>query len=508
MPFFLQPVRDRTRQRARATLLIATLALAGCTSKADRAAQLDMLADQMMVAQAYPAVVSTLQRALKLDSNNADRWVKVGRAERLLGQDSLSATAYQRALDLAPDNVEALQALSVLLVRGSQYDTAKTYIATLMVLAPDDLGGLLAQGAVALHESRLIDADKLADRLMVLAPSLSEGYILKARVMEQRGDVPKAAAFLTKRLAFDQNNADLAAQVLRLNRLIGDRAGIRNVSVTLARLVPGDPRYQLEAARAQRADGHPGQADAILSGLEKRFLTHPQVMIGLAYQWVDTMPKDTAIARIESLAQTAPGASKAALATLLVQLGIPDRALALLTPNIGGAVDRGTVDIQAAYANALFALGRTQEARARADQVLAFDYHNSESLIVRAKVEALHRDYRHALDDAQLVMSQDPQNAEAPLLVARFWAQEGNAVLADKAFGTAQDRFPDDMTIHRERIAWLVSQGRVRDAASLAASFSNQHVSLAEATRIMANTCEVARDAACVADARRRLTRS
>ena len=505
---FRRIARSASRRQAFPAAVALALVLAGCTSKADRAAQYDAMADQMMAVQAYPAAVGALQRGLKLDSNNSDRWLKVGRAERLMGNDPLAATAYQRALDLAPDNTEALQALSVLLVRGGQYDMAKTYVSTLMVLAPDDLGGLLAQGAIALHESRLIDADKLADRLMTIAPALSEGFVLKARVIETRGDVAKAAEFLTKRLQFDQNNIDLASQVLRLDRLTGNRDGIRNVSLTLAKLIPDDPRYQLEAARTLRARGKADEADAIMLATETRFRGNPQVMLGVAHQWLDTMPKDAAIARIETSANAAPAPSRAALATLLVQLGLPDRALALLTPALGDKVDRGTVDIQAAYAGALFAANRVKEARVRAEQVLAFDYHNSESLLVRAKVEAIQRDYGHALDDAQLVMSQDPQNAEAPLLVALWWAQQGNAVLADKAFGTAQDRFPDDLPIHRARIGWLVSQGRVKDAASLATSFANQHAGIREATVLMASTCKAAGDVPCMADARQRLTRS
>lgn len=459
--------------------------------------------DQLMLVNAYPAARAIIQMAIDGNENEPRYWIKLAKAEGAMQNFAGAGVAYQRALDLQPDNIEALENLAALTVRSDSPGKAKEFYEPLLLLAPDNILGLLSKAILALHDRRYAEAGKIADTLMANASDLDEAYLLKARVLDGAGQRRAAIEVLEKRsLANTAARNKMLVDLLDLYRRSGDVQGVRSVSVRLAKLYPDDPRYVVESARAFYAQGRPGDARAALAGLSRRYANSTIVIGAIAAFWRDNTPPDVARAEIRRMAETASPAIKAVLANVLVDLGAAGGVPILLAPLIDAPVVNANVDGQVALARAEMALGRSAAAGKRVARVLAYDATNSAALIISARIALARRDYAVALTSAQLASSGDPENEAAQRLIAQIYAAQGNNLLAGPAFGDLRRNFPQSISALRAQIDWLTTQKRHADAVRYAADFARNHVHSRAAWQLYADTCRISGIAGCVDESR------
>jgi len=164
-----------------AAVILPLLALVACRSSMEKADAYEAQYDRLMTVRAYPAALFSIQKAIAEDDSTPRRYIKLAQLQMTMGQPAAAAMAYQSALDLEPDNIEALENMAILAVRGGQFDMAQRYIGPLLSLSPNDPAGLLASGAMALGQRRFADAGKLGDQIIAGMPDRPDGYILKAR---------------------------------------------------------------------------------------------------------------------------------------------------------------------------------------------------------------------------------------------------------------------------------------------------------------------------------------
>ena len=482
---------------------LASLAVPGCRPPEQQAALEVAKADQLLAENnGYGAFVA-LGRATRLDANNVDAWLKLGLLQLRAGDATAADQSFQRAQELAPDNIAALDNLVILSIRGGDLDRAKRYMDALLVLQPDDPAGLLAQGAIALRERRLPDALAASERLVKDYTDISEGFLLRARVLTALGRPREATDLLEQWLATHVGNGgakNVLLLLLERYREDGNVGGIRSVARRLHDLAPDEPRYALEVARADVAEGHRDRADGIVRALLRAHPRTPAVTRAVLAFWRDTLPPGEARARALALAGGASVPTKVAIANSLVDVGLAADALAVVMPLVGSEVTAGTVDARAAQVRALAAIGDVREARRRADQVLAFDGGVVAVLMVRAQLFLAARAYDAALADAQLAQNSDADNEAAAGLIARIYAAQGNSALAQQAYALAVQRFPDSFGMLSAYLDWLNAAGRRRDAVQAAGSYARQHRRSAPAWRRYADLCRAEQDP-CLAEA-------
>jgi tetratricopeptide (TPR) repeat protein len=475
--------------RLPAAALLATVAITACTPKAEKADGYEALHDRLMTVGAFPAALKAIQKAIEYDPDTAQRWLKLARVRDRLSQPAAAATAYQRARDLQPDSVEALQNLSVLAVRAREYDLARRYIEPLLLLSPNDRTGLLTKGATAIAQRRFDEASSAAESLIETGPDLSDGYILKARLLDATGKSRDAAQLMAERSELDPGNKDILTQLLTLYRKMGDRNGIRATAIRLMPLLPDDPRFAMEAARAYKANGDSERVREIIDQLKTRFAKNPAVMVAVADFWRNSLPADAASAQIAEAAKAASLPVKVALARSLVGMGQAATAIEVLQPIIGSEITARTVEAHALFARALLTAGRTADADMRVAEVLAFDEGQPEALIVNARRLLQQRRFREAANIVQRVISDDETNEEAALLLANVYVTQGNDLLAVGAFGSARQNFPDSLALLRAEIDWLRREGRVEEAAQRATSYLTRNRGNVVAKRLRADLC-------------------
>jgi len=489
------------RLKARRFPAIAALGLlllaAACTSSAEKAAAYEAQYDRMMALQAYPAALKSIQTAVAYDDSSARRYIKLAELQLAMGHPAAAANAFQSALDLEPDNIEALENMSILAVRGGQFDVAKRYIDPLLSLSANDPAGLLATGAIALNQRRYNDVLGIGDRIIAAIPDRADGYVLKARALDGLGKTREAIDMLEKRAAVADDPKDLLFQIMAFYRRIGDMRGIRATAIKMMPLYPNDPRYAIESARAYVAQGDQNKAREIIDDLLQRYAHNPNVLLAIGNFWHDTQPPAAARLEIAKIAETSPPRVRAALADQLIGLGDPQEALKLLASLAPATVTSGNVDSQTHYARALLVTGQIPQATAKVAAVLAFDRANPEALLIRARIKLAAKDYRGALTDAQLVARDDETNQEAALLIPQIYAAQGNQVLAAGAFGDVRQRFPQSTDVLGAEVDWLINQKRGEEAAQRAISFYRTHQRSGPAMEIAHEACAKTHAAAC-----------
>jgi Tfp pilus assembly protein PilF len=494
--------------KANRVFLIAsllTLSLGACSSGTDQANRYEADYDRQMSRGAHRAALDSITLAVKKDENEPRRWLKLAKVQDILNRTTGAAVSYQHALDLQPTNIEALENLAVLSVRGGQFEMAKRYIEPLLLLDPNDLAGLLSASAVAMNEKRFADADRIAGRVIAGAPALEEGYILRARVRELTDQPLAAIKLLEERQTADPDNRDLPRELLNMYRRRGDIGGIRRTTLKLYAQYPDNPTYAMESVRAYNAMGRVDDARRIIAKLSQQYAGNVSMMIAIAGLLRDIEPQATAMDQITAIAAKSSPRVRVALADMLTSMGAPARTANLLAFVAPQPISVRNIDAQASYARAIYALGRAAEAESKVNALLAFDETNPVALLLRARFALARGDFMKAATDAGVVASDDDANEEAALLLASIYAAQGNLPLTAKAFGDARNKFPDSPRVVDSQTKWLVSQKRADNAIDIASAYAHAHQGQFEAWRIYRDVCAVAQNTTCGAEARRAL---
>jgi Tfp pilus assembly protein PilF len=458
-----------------------------------------------MGVKAFPAALSPIERAVEYQPDEPRLQLKLARVQAALNHPAQAAAAYQRALDLAPDNVEALANLAVLAVRGGEFETAKRYVQPLLVLSPTDLNGLLVSGAIAVEEKRFGEARRIAQQIATLAPDRSEGAILLARTEDAAGRPREALRILTGQAARDPDNPDLLAQLLQLQRRIGDRAGLQNTAIKLAKAFPDDPVLVIESARAFHARGQEDRVRATLAALHARLPRAAGVSRAIARFWQENYPNAIARREVAALASGASPAARAAVAGVLVELGAAPAALSLVRAEAAGEVAADTIEAHLVTARALAATGQDAAARARTDDIIDFDETNTAALKLRAELRLKQGDGAGALEDAQLAVTTDGEDVDAQLLVGRAFAALNRPTLANGAFGGALRHFPQNDAVVRAYAQWLIAQKRPEEAVRIADNYRRNADRRVTAAATFEAICAAAGPSACAAATRPRV---
>lgn len=201
-------------------------------------------------------------KALAVAPKDPLLWVEIGRLRYVSGQQIQAIEAAQRALELGPDNVRALEFRAQLL-RDAEGDAAALPLyEKALEEAPDDLS-LLGNYAAALGElGRARDMLVITRRMIGIAPRAPYAFYLEAVLAARAGkpDLARSLLAKTKGKLGDVPAAQLLSGVLELE------AGNANVAATqfeqLLDRQGANQRVQLLLARAL---SEAGSTDALIA---------------------------------------------------------------------------------------------------------------------------------------------------------------------------------------------------------------------------------------------------
>ena len=191
-------------------LLTLALFIAGCTPPGPRAL---LKGKKLLDRGDYVAAVAELRTATDLLPANAQAWNYYGVACQRAGQSDDAVKAYQRALTLDRDLMEAHYNLGSLWLEQNKPGEAKTEFTAYTLRRSNEPEGWLKLGAAQLHTSDFISAEKSFSTALFLNTNNPEALNGLGLARIQRGRPRDAAQFFA---AAAQYHPDYAPALLNL----------------------------------------------------------------------------------------------------------------------------------------------------------------------------------------------------------------------------------------------------------------------------------------------------
>ena len=191
-------------------LLALALFIAGCTPPGPRAL---LKGKKLLDRGDYAAAVAELKTATALLPGNAQAWNYLGVACQRAGQPDDAVAAYQRALTLDRDLLDAHYNLGSLWLEQNKPDAARTEFTAYTLRRSNEPDGWLKLGAAQLHTGDFIAAEKCFSTALFLNTNNAEALNGLGLARIQRGRPRDAAQFFA---AAVQYHPDYAPALLNL----------------------------------------------------------------------------------------------------------------------------------------------------------------------------------------------------------------------------------------------------------------------------------------------------
>src|SRR5271170_2831160 len=193
-------------------IIFLTLAffIAGCTPPGPRAL---LKGKKLLERGDFAAAVEQFKTATTLVPADAQAWNYLGVACQRAGQPADAASAYQRALALDRDLVEAHYNLGSLWLEQNKPDAAISEFTAYTLRRGNEPEGWLKLGSAQLHGSDFLAADKSFSTALSLSPNNAEALNGLGLARIERGRPREASQFFA---AAVQNHPDYAPALLNL----------------------------------------------------------------------------------------------------------------------------------------------------------------------------------------------------------------------------------------------------------------------------------------------------
>lgn len=193
-----------------AIIFALAVLIAGCSPPGPRAL---FKGKKLLERGNYAAAVEQFKTATSLLATNAQAWNYLGVARQSEGQFADAAAAYQRALALNRDLVEAHYNLGCLWLEQNKFDSAKTELTAYTLRRGNSPEGWLKLGSAQLHSDDPAAAEKSFRTALYLSPNNAEALNGLGLASVQRGRAQSAAQFFAAAI---QHHPDYAPAILNL----------------------------------------------------------------------------------------------------------------------------------------------------------------------------------------------------------------------------------------------------------------------------------------------------
>lgn len=416
-----------------------------CSDRYEVAAEHAAMAQGQLAAGNLQAARENIQQAIIARDDVAEYFILLGRIE-LQSQELPGAfNAYSRALDLQADNLEVLQAIAELGLQTDRLQEAEAAADRMLLLFPGATRAKLVKGFLAIESNRLNDARQFADEILAQNPEDEGGVILAARLQALESNFNGALAILLQTIDAIGETEALNATLLEIYRAQGNGQGLRKTFPKVIEAAGKDSFYQLDFINFlyKSSEKTAARAEAIVAITSQPNDRSALAMLGDLFLEYDATP--LSVSQRETFASSATRTSRLALARFYFDSGQYSEAQGMLAR----LLDEDVTEAQALMARIALAHGKAKAADALIKAVLARDPRNPDALVARSARRLASGKINSAIEDANVVVSDTPQEYEGYAALAKAYLAKGSEVRARQVFERGVDFLPQSELLAR-----------------------------------------------------------
>lgn len=476
----------------------------GCADSAQRAAENAAIAESQLAAGDVEAARKSIREAITERDDVAAYYILLGRIELRAQRLTSAFNAYSMALDLQADNPEILQAIAELGLQTGRVREADDAADRLLLLMPGATQAMLVKGFIAIDDGRPADARKMASDILALNPRDEGGIILLARLDALDGKTDDALKAVDDAIASGSATPALNVTRLEIYRLQGDEKRMKAILPDLLKAMDQNDDYVLDYANLLYKTGEIAAARSEVVKAMGRSPNDREFLAKLVQLWLEYDRRPLSDAQLQYISGSGTRAQQVILARFYLDAGEYDKAKRL----ISGLFDEHVLDGQALMARIMLAQGDKKNAYQLASRVLAADARNEDALLVRAARSLAERNPDRAIEDANVVVSDSPENYLGYVELARAYIAKGQDIRARQTFERGMDFLPQSFQLADAYRAFLLSVGDRQRAVTLDQDVAMAKPSSVRAWAIYSRTCSQYGDALCAAKAEAGLGRA
>ena len=482
-------------------IVLAAFVLTGCGDRTSRAAEAAALARAQFEAGNLIEARSNVQQAIIGRDDVADYFILLGRIELAAEKPTSAFNAFSRALGLQADNLEGLQNIAELGLQTDRIEEADAAADRILLLFPGSTRAMLVKGFVAIETGRLDEAKRFAENIRSINQADIGGAILSARVSAIEGQFEEAIGIVDAARKQVEDTSALDATLLEIYRAQGNPQGMQSVFPEVVAASDQNIAYQLDYINFLYKAGNMAAARARFAEAIASKPNDRDLLRGLArlFHEYDRQPLSTS--QLEALGQTGSRAAQLAFARFYLE----SMQLANAEGVLRQAVKENVLEAKALASRVYLALGRDKEARRAAESVLAVDPRNPDALLARSALERAGGMTDRAIEDANIVVSDAPQEYAGYVALAKAQLAKGGELRARQVFERGMDALPQSALLAGEYGAFLRRIGDPSRLATLYADLVAASPSSIKTAKAYAAVCEETRDAVCRVKAGRAL---
>jgi hypothetical protein len=318
-----------------------------------------------------------------------------------------------------------------------------------------------------------------------------------------QGRSEQALAKINKTIESIGETDALNATRLEIYRLLGNPERLLETMPAILKNVDANSEYQIDYINVLYKTGSVANARNVSLKIIENPKTNADQLGKLMDIWSEYDSAPLTVSQISRFAETG---------SLMVQFTLA-RHFLFSEPQYTSQLIAKPLKAQNPEANALMARtllveGKTRRAYQIADQILQKDLRNEDALLVRSARFIAEKKFDEAIADANIVVSDAPQNVYGYVMLGKALSAKGNKIRARQVFEQGMDALPQSRTLALHYKELLLSWGDTKRIVSL-----DKEVALASPSSIRSwaafgGSCSQFGDALCAKEAKQGLERA
>ena len=186
-----------------AIVLMAMLALGGCSSKEDKKQSHLTKGKEYFDKGEFKSAKIELKNAIQIDAKFAPAHMLLAETSLKLGEAQEAFRAYSAVAELDPANTEAQLKLATFLLLAQKYDESRKRVDGVLAREPNNIEALLLLATLFDHDKNLFEAGNAFRKVIDINGKEARAYLGLARVLAQQGQTNEAERVLLQTLVID-----------------------------------------------------------------------------------------------------------------------------------------------------------------------------------------------------------------------------------------------------------------------------------------------------------------